>query len=157
MAMKGVEFRFPVSYYIGYGEAFRPFIFVAPRLDLWIMGNLQWERSYTDQLYPTLTYECELNNATTAPFDLSAITGIGLCSKITTQHSDFFVRIELAYGISLLSNFSSLEKTSQAVFQGWGDINHETLGERRLQNIEARITVLIPLQKQLEDACALMK
>lgn len=157
MALKGLELRFPFTYYIGYGETVRPFIFVAPRLEVWIMGDLHWERSYNDHLFPTIIYECDLNKATTAPFDLSAMTGVGLCSKFSTQLADFFVRIEMAYGISLLSNFSSLEKTSQAIFQGWGDIDHENLGERRLQNVEARITVLIPLQKPLEDACSLTK
>lgn len=157
MSLKGLEFRFPVTYYIGYGEVIRPFVFVAPRLDVWIMGDLHWQRSYADQLYPTVSYECDLSNATSAPFDLSAMTGVGLCNKFTTRRVDFFVRVEMSYGISLLSNFSSLEKASQAVFQGWGDIDHENLGERRLQNIEARITVLIPLQRHLEDACSLTK
>lgn len=155
MRMNGIEFRLPITYYLGYGENYRPYLFVAPRLDVWMKGDLRWERSYSDHLYPTVTYQCDLDQATVAPFDLSAMAGIGLCGKFMPKRTRFFVKAELAYGISVLSNFSSLEKQEKAVFQGWGDILHETLGTRRLQNIEARLTILLPLRKHLKDACVI--
>ena len=51
-------------------------------------------------------------------------------------------------------NFSKQEVDESIPFQGWGDIEHETLGQRRLQNVEARLTLLLPLRKSLKDACA---
>ena len=155
MKMKGIEFRLPITYYLGYGENYRPYLLVAPRLDVWMKGDLRWERSYSDHLYPTVTYKCALDKATVAPFDFSAVVGVGLCGKYMLKRTKFFVKAELAYGISVLSNFSTLEKNQKAVFQGWGNIEHESLGERRLQNLEARMTLLVPLRKHLKDACTL--
>lgn len=154
MAMNGVEVRIPVTYYIGYGENIRPYLYVAPRFDLWLNGNAKWVRSYDDDSYQPVVYETELNNATSKPFDVSAVAGVGLCSRMMIKKVQFFVKLDVSYGLSVLSNFSQHEVDEDVVFQGWGDIEHETLGTRYLQNAEARLTLLVPLRKHLKDACA---
>ena len=154
MAMNGVEVRLPVTYYIGYGESIRPYLYVAPRFTLWLNGDVKWERTYDDESYVPLVYESELNNATIAPYDLSAVAGVGLCSRILVKRTQFFVKFDLSYGLSVINNFSQHEVAEDVLFQGWGDIEHETLGSRFLQNVEARLTLLIPLRKPLKDACA---
>ena len=154
MAMNGVEVRLPVTYYIGYGESIRPYLYVAPRTTLWLNGDVKWERTYDDESYVPLVYESELNNATIAPYDLSAVAGVGLCSRILVKRTQFFVKFDLSYGLSVINNFSQHEVAEDVLFQGWGDIEHETLGSRFLQNVEARLTLLIPLRKPLKDACA---
>ena len=154
MDLTGVEVRIPITYYLEYGESFRPYLFVAPRFNLWLNGNLRWERTYDDASYPPLVYETELNNATMTPYDISAVAGIGVCSRLRISQTQFFVKFDLSYGISILSNFSQHEVNEDVVFQGWGDIEHEVLGQRRLQNVEARLTVLLPFRSHLKDACA---
>ena len=154
MAMNGVEVRIPVTYYLGYGENIRPYLYVAPRFDLWLNGNAKWVRSYDDDSYQPVVYETELNNATSKPFDVSAVAGVGLCSRVMVKKVQFFVKLDVSYGLSVLSNFSQHEVDEDVVFQGWGDIEHETLGTRYLQNAEARLTLLVPLRKHLKDACA---
>ena len=154
MRMNAVEVRIPLTYYLGYGESFRPYIYVAPRFDLWLDGDLRWERTYDDESYSPLVYESELNNATMAPYDLSAVVGVGLCNRILVKRTQLFVKFDLSYGLSVLSNFSQHEVNEGITFQGWGDIEHETLGKRYLQNVEARLTLLVPLRKHLKDACA---
>ena len=154
MAMNGVEVRLPVTYYIGYGESIRPYLYVAPRFTLWLNGDVKWERTYDDESYVPLVYESELNNATIAPYDLSAVAGVGLCSRILVKRTQFFVKFDISYGLSVINNFSQHEVAEDVLFQGWGDIEHETLGSRFLQNVEARLTLLIPLRKPLKDACA---
>ena len=167
MTMNGVEIRMPFTYYIGYGENFRPYLYVAPRFTLWLNGNVKWGRTYDDNSYAPLVYESELNKATIAPYDISAVAGVGLCARVLMQRTRFFVKLDVAYGIGL-GNFSpnevnaanaahdeSAEATENPfVFHGWGDIEHETLGTRYLQNVEARLTFLVPLRKPLKDACA---
>lgn len=154
MTMNGVEARLPITYYIGYGESIRPYLYVAPRFTLWLNGNVRWERTYDNESYDSVVFESELNNATIAPYDLSAVAGVGLCSRVLVKRTQFFVKFDLSYGISVLNNFSQHEVDEDVEFQGWGDIEHETLGSRYLQNVEARLTLLLPLRKHLKDACA---
>ena len=101
-----------------------------------------------------MVYETELTKATAKPFDVSAVAGVGLCSRFLVSRTQFFVKFDLSYGISVLSNFSQHEVNEDVTFHGWGDIDHETLGKRYLQNVEARLTLLMPLRKSLKDACA---
>ena len=154
MAMNGVEVRIPITYYLGYGENFRPYLYVAPRFDLWLNGDAKWVRSYDNDSYQPVVYETELTNATYKPFDVSAVAGVGLCSRVMVKKIQFFVKLDVSYGLSVLSNFSQHEVNEDVVFQGWGDIEHEILGKRYLQNAEARLTLLMPLRKHLKDACA---
>ena len=152
MTLESEEYSF--SFAFGYGETFRPYIYVAPRFDLWLNGKLRWERTYDNESYEPVTYESELNKATMQPYDISAVAGIGICSRIMVRQTRLFLKFDLSYGMSVLSNFSKLEVDESIPFQGWGDIEHETLGQRRLQNVEARLTLLLPLRKSLKDACA---
>lgn len=154
MAMNGVEIRIPITYYLGYDENLRPYVYVAPRFDLWLNGNAKWVRSYDNDSYQPVVYETELTNATNKPFDVSAVAGVGLCSRVLINKIQFFVKLDVSYGISVLSNFSQHEVNEDVEFQGWGDIEHETLGTRYLQNVEARLTLLMPMRKHLKDACA---
>lgn len=154
MRMNAVEVRIPITWYLGYDETFRPYIYIAPRFDLWLNGNLRWERTYDDESYAPVTYESELNKATMQPYDISAVAGVGLCSRIMVKQTRLFFKFDLSYGMSVLNNFSQQEMDESIPFQGWGDIEHETLGNRYLQNVEARLTLLVPLRKLLKDACA---
>ena len=154
MRMNGVEARIPIAYYFGYGEALRPYLYVAPRFDLWLGGDLRWERTYDDGSYPPLVYEFELTDATIMPYDLSVVAGVGLCQRFMLGHLQFFMKFDLSYGISVLDNFSKHEVVQNVPFYGWGDIEHETLGNRYLQNVEAHLTLLMPMRKFLKDACA---
>ncbi len=70
------------------------------------------------------------------------------------NRTQLFVKFDLSYGLSILSDFSQHEVNEDVEFQGWGDIEHETLGQRRLQDVEARLTVLLPFRNHLKDACA---
>ena len=154
MRMNAVEVRIPITWYLGYGETFRPYLYVAPRFDVWLNGDLRWERTYDDASYNPVTYESELNKATITPYDLSAVAGVGICSRIMVKQTRLFLKFDLSYGMSVLNNFSPQEVDETVTFQGWGDIEHETLGQRRLQNVEARVTLLLPLRNHLKDACA---
>ena len=154
MNTNGVEIRIPVTYYFGSSEVVKPYVYVASRFNLWLNGNVRWERTYDDESYSPLVYESELNKATIAPFDLGAVAGLGLCGRIAMAHARVFVKFDLSYGISALSDFSQQEVDEKVTFQGWGDIEHETLGNRHLHDLEVRLTLLMPLWKPLKGACA---
>jgi hypothetical protein len=154
MGLSGIEIRIPITFYLGYGDNFKPYLYVAPRFDYWLKGDFRWERTYDDESYSPLVYETELNKATMRPYDLSAVAGLGFCQRIMIGRTQFFLKFDLSYGISVLSNFSQHEVNEDVTFQGWGDIEHETLGKRYLQNAEARLTLLMPFRTPLKDACS---
>jgi hypothetical protein len=154
LVMNGVEIRVPVTLYLSDDETIQPYFYVAPRFNLWLNGSLHWERTYDDESYAPLVYENEVNNATMVPYEFGAVAGLGLCSRILIQRTQFFLKFDLSYGINVLNDFSQHEVNEDVAFHGWGDIEHETLGQRRLQDLEARLTLLIPFGKHLKDACA---
>ena len=154
ISLNGIELRVPVAAYFGDGEYLKPYIYVAPRFSVWTGGQIHWERSYDDASFQSMVFESELTDAMVQPFDLSAEAGVGLCSKIKLGQRPLFIKFELGYGISMMSNFSQGEVNETVAFEGWGDIEHERLGQRHLQNAEVRLTLLLPLQKLADDACS---
>lgn len=151
--LNGIELRIPIAVYFGSGDRLKPYIYIAPRLNVWTGGHLRWEHIYDDASYQPMSFESELTDAMVQPFDLSAETGVGLCNKVKLGQRPLFIKFELGYGINVMSNFSQGEVNETVAFVGWGDIEHEQLGQRRLQNIEARLTLLMSLQKPVADAC----
>lgn len=154
MDLNGLEVRMPVTLYLGYGESLKPYLYVAPRFNYWMKGNLRWERTYDDESYLPLVYETELNHATMIPYDFSAVAGLGLCQRILIGHTQLFLKLDLSYGFGIFNSFSQHEVNEDVTFQGWGDIEHEILGNRHLQNAEVRLTLLMPLRKPMKDACS---
>ena len=160
MTLKGVEVRVPVTLYLGSGESVKPYVYLAPRASLWLGDSIRWERTYDNESYPPVVYTHAVDKATMRPYDVSMVAGLGICSKLNLGLMAMFIKLDLNYGISVLSTFSKEEITvanegsESFVFHGWGDIEHEKLGRRHLQNAEARLTVFFPLKKRLKDACA---
>lgn len=160
MSLKGVEMRVPVTLYLGSGEDVKPYVYLAPRVSLWLGDSIRWERTYKDASYAPVVYTHAVDKGTMRPYDISMVAGFGLCSRLMLGQMPLLVKLDLNYGISVLSTFSEEEiaaanEGSQTfVFYGWGDVAHEDLGRRHLQNAEARLTVLIPIKKRLKDACA---
>jgi hypothetical protein len=107
-----------------------------------------------------VVYTHAVDKGTMSPYDISVAAGFGICSRLMLGHMPLFIKFDVNYGISVLSTFSKEEIAADTdgsetfVFHGWGDIEHEKLGRRHLQNAEARLTVLIPIKKRLKDACA---
>lgn len=153
ITMNGIDLRIPLSFYFGDEGNLRPYVYLAPRLSVWTGGKVSWERTYDDPSFPSKSFESRLNEALMLPFDLSAMAGVGLCAHLKTGRRALLCKLDLGYGVSVLSNFSQGEVNGEVAFEGWGDIAHETLGQRRLQNLEVRLAILLPLQKPVADAC----
>ncbi len=157
LSMNALELRVPITLWIGYDETVRPYLFVAPRLDLWLGGNVNWVRWYENDSYQPLTYECELTDAIITPCDVSAVGGFGVGNRFVIGRTHYYVKFELSYGISILNNFPQKDDQTTVTVEGWGDLSQESLGERYLQNVEARLILLVPLRRHLRDACAIMR
>ena len=155
MSLTALELRFPITCWFGYRDNMRPYLFMAPRLSYWIKGDFKWMRSYSDGSFSPSVYELKLTDAMITPLDVSAVAGVGFGTRFLVGRTRFFVKFELSYGVSLLSDFSWKEKNGTVNVLGWGDLEHEALGSRHLQNLEARLMILLPLRKFLKDACVL--
>lgn len=153
MSLRGVELRIPVLYYFGDSEHLQPYVYVSPRFSLWLDGQYRWERVYDNESFAPVVFEGEMTTAMVSPLDISAMAGLGVCGRLKAGRMRLFVKFDLGYGISVINNFSRGEINEEVVFQGWGDIEHETLGMRYLQNVEARLTLLVSLKKPADDAC----
>lgn len=153
ITLKGIELRVPFIWYFGDGALLKPYVYVAPRVCLWTNGRYCWERTYDNYDLPPLIFEGEITRAMIRPFDLGAIAGIGFCSRLKTRLMHLFVKFDLGYGANAINSFSQGEINEMVMFQGWGDIGQEKLGQRHLQNVEARLTLLVPFQKPAADAC----
>lgn len=160
MSLKGIEARIPVTLYLGSGETVKPYVYLAPRVSLWLGDSIRWKRTYDDASYAPVVYTHAVDKGTMNPYDISVVAGLGVCSRIMLGQMPMFLKFDLNYGISVLSNFSkeeiaaANEGSEGFVFYGFGDVEHEELGRRLLQNAEARLTILIPIKKRLKDACA---
>jgi len=160
MSLKGIEARIPVTLYLGSDETVKPYVYLAPRVSLWLGDSIRWKRTYDDASYAPVVYTHAVDKGTMNPYDISVVAGLGVCSRIMLGQMPLFLKFDLNYGISVLSNFSkeeiaaANEGSEGFVFYGFGDVEHEELGRRHLQNAEARLTILIPIKKRLKDACA---
>lgn len=160
MSLSGVEMRLPVTLYLGDSESVKPYVYLAPRVSLWLGDSIRWKRTYDDESYAPLVYKQAVDKSTMRPYDVSVVAGFGLCGRLMLGQMPLYVKLDLNYGISVLNTFSDEEVTASNggtapfVFHGWGDILHEELGRRHLQNAEARLTILVPIKKHLKDACS---
>ena len=161
MSLNGVEVRVPVTLYLGGGESVKLYVYLAPRATLWLGDSIRWERTYDNDSYAPVVYTHAVDKSTMRPYDISVVAGVGLYSRLKLGHMPLLIKFDVNYGISVLSTFSKEEidvanagGSESFVFHGWGDIEHEELGRRHLQNAEARLTILIPIKKHLKDACA---
>jgi len=167
MRLNGIELRVPLTFYIGANDNWRPYVYLAPRVSLWLGGTVKWERTYDDDSYVSLVYDTPLTQAMVNPVDVGVVGGIGFRQLIMVRNLRLFLKFDVSYGISLMDTFSPQEIKAEASahegrddgfdFYGWGDIGHETLGKRYLQNVEARLTIMVPLRKHLNDACAMKR
>ena len=160
MSLRGVEMRVPVMLYFGSAESIKPYVYLAPRVSLWMGDSIRWERTYDEGTYAPVVYKHAIDKNTILPYDVSVVAGLGLCGRLVLGQTPLLLKLDLNYGISVMSTFSqdeiaaATEGSESFVFHGWGDIEHEELGRRHLQNAEARLTIFIPIRKHLQDACA---
>ena len=162
MTLRAIEARIPITLYLGANDNWKPYVYLAPRVSVWLGDSIRWERTYDNDSYAPVVFHSAVNNDNLKPYDIGAVAGIGISRRLLLGRTQMFVKLDVSYSISVLSNFSENEVQaaqdgkvqSPFAFQGWGDIEHEELGRRHLQDVEARLTVLLPLRKHLKDACA---
>ena len=155
LTMNCLDFRIPISYYFGYESNTRFYAFVAPNFSLLLNGNMAWHRTYLKEnpFYGSTDYEMDLTKANARPYEISALVGMGIRQHLQVNRLQMYLKVDFAFNFGLMNDFSDAEMNLEPVFSGWGDIEHETLGTRRMQALELKVSLIIPFKKHLKDAC----
>lgn len=153
--MNCVDFRLPLTIYLGYDGDTRPYCFVAPNFSLLLNGKAEWHRTYLNEnpYVSSLDYESPLTKANARPYELSVLAGIGVSHRFKINQMKMFLKVDLGYDFGLMNDFSDAEMNHEVDFIGWGGGNYESLGTRRLQALELKASLMIPIKKPLKDAC----
>ena len=112
MSLRGVEMRVPVMLYFGSGENIKPYVYLAPRVSLWLGDSIRWERTYVDGSYAPVINEHAVDKNTIRPYDFSVVAGLGLCGRLMLGQTSLLLKLDLNYGISVMNTFSQDEITA---------------------------------------------
>lgn len=155
MTMNCVDFRIPLTCYLGYESDTRAYCFIAPNFSLVLNGNIEWHRTYLNEnaFVNALDYEVPLTKANARPYEISVVAGIGVCRRFQINQLKMLVKVDLAYDFGLMNDFSDAELNHEVTFVGWGGSDQESLGTRHMQALELKASLMIPIKKPLKDAC----
>ena len=148
-----VEAYIPFTYYIGLASTknVKPYVYVAPRFSFMLPlddNKMKYTATYTDTLNNPLpdfdprNDSIPFNRSTYQNINLGATVGLGSLFKFNTRSYYFLIKFDISanmYGIS--------------TFQKGEVVNNEFNYLRYSADAHATITLMLPLKKQLQDAC----
>ena len=157
-----VSVRLPVSYYLKgtfKDDKIIPYFFIAPQVDFPLRFNATFKDgkfSYGPITTTTITTYGSTHDEQSHPVNLnwkknwnaSALAGVGLMARIPTEMSAIIIKFNVALNYGLL-NLAWEKKDGDSplgVFMP-GDLCI------RSHDVEANLSVVFPIKKQLKDAC----
>lgn len=163
LAYDVVSVRIPVTYYFKgmiKDDKVIPYLFVGPEVDLPLpfnfdlMGLKKEEVRAILQRFDGPNGESLYQNSV-IPFspvlNVSAVAGMGIMSKIRTENSAIYIKLDAAYNRGLLNMAVPTKEAWKWPFdkdQGVMIFAHD---------VEVNLTVIFPIKKNLHDACYLLK
>lgn len=149
-----VEAYIPITYYIGLAstKSIKPYVYFAPRFSLVLplsdsLNQMTYSAFYFDAYGDTIS---DLNRNETVPFNRSTyrmlnVGGtVGLGSLFKVNAGNYY----LLFKIDVSANFYGLSTYKH------GEIENDEFKYRRYSpDAHATITLMLPLKKQLQDAC----
>ncbi len=160
-----VSVRIPVTYYFKgaiMDDKAVPYVFIAPQVDIPMTfnatlrnGTFLYEKPASQTTYTT--YDDVVNKVTKpidtkSLFNIGALAGIGLMGRIPTENSAIIIKFDIAanYGLRNLAEEGFIWKkdpdTGKLVLKD----NIRTI---RTHDVEANLTIILPIKKRLRDAC----
>jgi len=157
-----VNVQIPLTYYFGQGNI-HPFVYVAPRFTLPLSGKLKWQKkeilnygtenqSYNENsaVYDTLS----MNAQNMRPWNVGLTAGVGVLFKINFSNYYFLIKADASAHSTAVNSFSQDEINGASTnVIGASYIDPYLLSYRLNTDVTARITILLPLKKQLKGAC----
>lgn len=157
-----VDVQVPLTYYMGQRNI-RPFVFVAPRVSIPLSGNMIWQKKEILN-YGTPDQQYSETGATIDTVAVSAqnmrqwnvglVAGVGVLFKINFSNYYFLVKADLSAHAAVINSFTKEEIHGESTnVVGAGYIDPYLLGMRFNTDATAKITLMLPLKKQLKGAC----
>lgn len=158
LAYNVVTVRVPVTYYFKgliKDDKVIPYLFVGPEVDIPLPFNFDLMGFSLDtvaavtQKYDGPTGEhfyYEQRDSFEPGLNVSIVGGLGLMSKIRTENSAFYLKFDVAYNRGL---FNMAVPTSEA----WKWLFEDQGTTLFMHDVEASLSIVIPIKKILHDAC----
>ena len=160
LSASGLEAWLPIAWHFGRPRTWlrsygRLHAFAAPFLFLPLNGSVEWTRTHLADGQAIGSHRLPLSSSSHSPYDYGVKAGLGIDFRLAINRSHCIVRARLSLCYGIPDTFSDAEKnTPQEVhFLGLGDIQHETLGERRIRQVSLSVTVALPVRPRPADAC----
>ena len=168
-----VSVRIPLTYYFKgtfKDDKIVPYIFIAPQIDIPLGFNMPVAMKNTDGSYsffPVLpveqtiiteyprlnsTYRDTVTTKTQVSLNLGALAGLGLMTRIPLDGTAIIIKFDVAanYGLRNLAEEGFIWKKDESTGQIVLKENERTI---RVHDLEAHLSVIIPIKKRLRDAC----
>ena len=144
----------PITYYISLASSknIMPYVYIAPRisfvLPLDTLNQMTYSTSYTDSIgkplpnYDNRTETVPFNSSTYRKLNVGGTVGVGTLFRINVSNYYFLIKFDVSANMNAITTF----KKGQIINN---DFNHL----RYSADAYATMTLLLPIKKQLQDAC----
>ena len=148
MSVHYVDFRLPLEIRWPVKPYFQPYFVVGAEGGVRLGGQIHIDRTAPIALDQTI----DVGDANMSLIHAGAFAGVGIRSKIGLGSRHILLKLSVSAHQGLLDNYGTAEKEGSAPA---ANVNaYQVTGLRLPQGLEVCLGIAIPLEKQLEDACA---
>ena len=148
MNVSFVDLRLPFELRLPIKPFLQPYIMAGAEVGMRLFGQIHIQRMEPIQLDQTI----DVGDANMGLIHAGVFGGLGIRSRFNIGAMGMVMKLSASYHQGLLDTYSAMEKegTAQSV-----NVNaYQVTGSRLPRGIEATLSIGIPLEKRLEDACA---
>lgn len=157
-----VAVQVPLTYYFSQGNL-RPYVFVAPRFTLPLLGNITWQKmeildyGTDNQHYNESTATLDsipMTAQNMRSWNMGLVVGAGIRYRLNFSNYYLLLKLDLSAHAAFVNSFSREENhgDSQNVI-GAAYIDPYLMQKRFNTDASVKFTILFPLKKQLKGAC----
>lgn len=138
---KTVELLVPLTYYMSspFSGKLQPFVYAGPKLSYVLSGTMSYRSIVNTQTDASDETSLGFNNYN--PFNVGATLGVGTQYRFESNRYYTLLKLDLSANFNTLNTF------------GEGDLDNEFNYKRYSADAELAITFMLPVNKNLKDAC----
>ena len=148
MSVHFVDFRLPLELRIPIKPYLQPYLTLGAEVGMRLGGQIHIDRTAPIELKETI----DVGDANMNLVHAGAFAGVGIRSRIGLGSRHILLKLSASVHQGLLDSYGAAEKEGSVPAV---NVNaYQTTGMRLPQGLEVCLGIGIPLEKQLEDACA---
>lgn len=142
------DFRLPLEVSLPVKPYLQPYLVVGAEVGMRLFGKIHLDRSEPIAFDETI----DVGDANLALIHAGAFAGVGIRSLIGVGSRHILLKLSATLHQGLLDSYGAAEKEGSVPAT---NVNaYQITGQRLPQGLEVTLGVAIPLEKQLDDACA---